>query len=723
MYKITVRQYMTKPSTPEFNFMAQWNNNNPMPLRTMVGDIIQETRGMYFMRLHGDITERTTRICMKCGRELTNPVSQFFGIGPECGGHGYVNPFDTEEELQKAVEAYKKELNNITWTGWVIKSAITEFIDLSKQPQNEPTGRSEGETNDLSFDTDEDDRRHPRGTEVHIRIDTSILAFSEQSMFLSFPYNTDVIDIVRGLRERYWNKRTKEWEVPVSLYDELKEKLSFCDITEEGEIIKPKKEKTKAQAPKNFTFKTEPYEHQVEGFNYGLTHTSWLLGDEQGLGKTKQVIDIAVAKKLEKGYKHCLIICGVNGLKWNWVREIATHSDEGAWILGQKTVRGKTVIGSNNDKLEDALNLDHIQDYFIITNIESLRSPEIAQALEEASKRHDIGLIAIDEIHKCKNPQSQQSKGMMKLNADYKIAMTGTPLMNNPLDLYIILKWLGYEKHAFYSFKNHYCNMGGFGGYQIVGYKNLPELQNQLNSIMLRRLKAKVLDLPEKMYVNEFVEMTPKQEQIYREVSNDIQMNIDKIKASSNPLAELIRLRQATGYTGILSSTVAESAKFDRCEELIEEAVENNRKVVVFSNWTQITNPLVDRLRRFNPVVITGETKDADRQFYVQQFQEVDSIKVAIGTTGAMGTGITLTAGTVVIFLDEPWTNAAKEQAIDRCHRIGTSDNITIYTIMVHNSIDERIHSIVEQKGEISDFMVDGKDITDKARLVDFLLS
>lgn len=415
MYKITVRQYMTKPATPEFNFMAQWNNDNPMPLRTMVGDIIQETRGMYFMRLHGDITEKVTRTCMKCGREITNPVSQFFGMGPECGNHGYVNPFDTEEELQKAVEAYKKELNNIIWTGWVIKSAITEFIDLSKKPQNEPVGRSEGEMNNLPFETEEDDRMHPTGVEVHIRIDTSKLAFAEQSMFISFPYNAEVVDLIRGLRERYWNKSTKEWEVPATLYDELKEKLSFCTITEEGEIIKPKKDKVEAHIPENFSFKTEPFEHQIEGFNYGLTHNSWLLGDEQGLGKTKQVIDIAVAKKLEKGYKHCLIICGVNGLKWNWVREIATHSNEGAWILGQKTVRGKTVIGSNNDKLEDALNLDRIRDYFIITNIESLRSPEIAEALEEASRKHIIGLVAIDEIHKCFDYDTEITTNLGKL--------------------------------------------------------------------------------------------------------------------------------------------------------------------------------------------------------------------------------------------------------------------------------------------------------------------
>ena len=86
-YRVRVKQYMTKPATPDFDFMAKWNNNKPMPLRVMVGEKIKETRGMVYMTLHGDILEERTLCCMKCGRPITNSVSQFFGLGPECGGH------------------------------------------------------------------------------------------------------------------------------------------------------------------------------------------------------------------------------------------------------------------------------------------------------------------------------------------------------------------------------------------------------------------------------------------------------------------------------------------------------------------------------------------------------------------------------------------------------------------------------------------------------------
>lgn len=127
MYKVTVRQYMTKPATPEFDFMAKWNNNSPMPMRTMVGTVEKETSGMVYMHLHGDITSEITQYCMKCGKAITNPVSQFFGMGPECGGHNYTNPFESEEELKSAVDAYRKNyLQKITWSGWIIKSAIIE---------------------------------------------------------------------------------------------------------------------------------------------------------------------------------------------------------------------------------------------------------------------------------------------------------------------------------------------------------------------------------------------------------------------------------------------------------------------------------------------------------------------------------------------------------------------------------------------------------------------
>lgn len=437
---------------------------------------------------------------------------------------------------------------------------------------------------------------------------------------------------------------------------------------------------------------------------------------------TKQVIDIAVAKKLQKGYKHCLIICGVNGLKWNWVSEIHTHSNEDAYILGQRTKTNKTVIGSNADKLADLDALSSISSYFLITNVESLRNEEIVAKIAKYTADGTIGIVAIDEIHKCKNPASQQGKGILKIQSECRIAMTGTPLMNQPFDLYIILKWLGYEKHAFYSFKKHYGVFGGYGGYERVGYRYLDELQSQLNDIMLRRLKKDVLDLPEKTHITEYVDMTAKQEQIYKEISMEIKANIDMIKASSNPLAQLIRLRQATGYTGILSSKITESAKIDRMEELVEEAISNGKQVVIFSNWTQITDIVYARLRaKYATACITGETKDSERQSYVEDFQ-VGRAKILVGTIGAMGTGLTLTAGTVEIFMDEPWNRANKEQAEDRCHRVGTTENITIYTLVCKDTIDEKINQLVEKKGAMADAIVDGKITTNRAELLDFLL-
>jgi len=440
---------------------------------------------------------------------------------------------------------------------------------------------------------------------------------------------------------------------------------------------------------------------------------------------TKQTIDIAIAKKYQRGYKHCLIVCGVNGLKWNWVNEVRTHSNEDAYILGQKTMKdGKIKIGSNKDKLEDVKNLKNNSAYFIITNVESFRDDEIAKELQNLCNERHIGVIAFDECHKAKNPTSQQGKGILKIYAETMIAMTGTPLMNNPLDLYIILKWLGYENHSFYQFRNYYCKMGGFNGYEIIGYQNLDDLQNKLDKIMLRRKKEDVLDLPEKTYVEEYVEMTPKQAQVYKEVTMDIKANIDQVKAAVNPLSALIRMRQATGYTGILSSMIKESAKLDRMEELVEEARANGKKVVIFSNWTQMTDVVYDRLysKGYGISVITGETKDEDRQQIVDLFQTSNNCNILIGTVGAMGTGLTMTAGTVEIFMDEPWNRALKDQAEDRCHRIGQKNNITIYTLLCKDTIDERIHQLVYKKGEMSDALVDGEIKFNKSDVIDFLL-
>ena len=563
---------------------------------------------------------------------------------------------------------------------------------------------------------------------INVKIKKAKFMPDDYSAYLTFPYNQNIIDTIKELRYRSWIKGTKEWEIRIEDLPVLFDEFPNMDFDVSGRYVELNP--TLNFNLDNFSFKTPCYKHQKEGFKYGMTHTKWLLGDEPGLGKTKQVIDIAVAKKQAYGYKHCLIICGVNGLKWNWVNEIKRHSDEEAHILGQKVRKrtGEIYIGSNKDKLNDIMCLDSISAYFIITNIETLRDDNICSKIEEYihlddSDNRKIDMIACDEIHKCATPSSQQGKAFVKLDADCRIAMTGTPLMNSPLDLYGLLRWLGYEKHSYYTFKNYYAVMGGYGGYEIVGYKHLDELEEKLQSIMLRRLKKNVLDLPEKIYIDEYVDMLPKQAIIYKEIKADIKANIDMISISPNPLAEMIRLRQATGYTGILSSEIQCSAKLDRMEELVDEAMENGQKVVIFSNWTSVLQPAYERLMKHYRVgVITGETADNERQWVVDEFQS-GKLDIVMGSSGAMGVGITLSEASVEIFLDHPWNKANYEQCVDRCHRIGQRNNLTIHNLMCKSTIDEKIWELVKHKGEMSDQIVDGNGHTmNKKELVNYLL-
>ena len=123
-YIIKVRAWMTKPSTPDFDFMDKFNKGIPMPLRVMVGTVNKETEKMFHMTLHGDILQEVTQTCMCCGKPITNEVSKYFGLGPVCGSHNYVNPFSSKEELKKAVGEYRTRLQNTTWDGWIPKSAI-----------------------------------------------------------------------------------------------------------------------------------------------------------------------------------------------------------------------------------------------------------------------------------------------------------------------------------------------------------------------------------------------------------------------------------------------------------------------------------------------------------------------------------------------------------------------------------------------------------------------
>lgn len=553
----------------------------------------------------------------------------------------------------------------------------------------------------------------------------------KKSGFVSFDYNPDIVNYIKQMGTRVYNPNNHTWEMPINNIIGLCNKFEKETIEIGGIYEDLHKQEFEIDIPKDFEFKTKPFSHQIDGVRFGLNKKKFLLGDDQGLGKTKQIIDLVGCLEKTDKINKVLIICGVNSLKYNWQYEIGVHSDEKGWVLGTRfrKTTGKAYEGSTKDKLDDLDNLPDCR--YIITNIESLRAGAekisktkyhfpLADKLAQLCKKGIISVIAFDECHKSKDPTSLQSRAMLLLSAPYMSAMSGTPLMNNPLDLYFPIHWLGYEQHSLYQFKQHYCTFGGWGGSQVVGYKNLEEIRALMEKIMIRRLKSEVLDLPEKIRKIEYVDMTPKQNQIYKEVYNGVMSDLQKIKFSNNPLSMMIRLRQTTGWTGIISDTVHESAKMDRMVELVQEIVESGQKAIVFSNWESMTEVAREKLKSYNPAYITGATKADERMKEVDRFQTDDKCKIIIGTIGAMGTGLTLTAAQNVIFLDSPWNMALKAQAEDRAHRIGTKGTVNIITLVCKNTIDERIEELVEKKGQIADALVDGKASVDD---INFLLS
>ena len=560
---------------------------------------------------------------------------------------------------------------------------------------------------------------------------------SKLSAFVSFDYDSNLVSIIKEMGTRVYIPEDKCWEIPDSVVPNLISRLKEYDVTLTG--VMQHEKTTEFILPEGFTFKTKPYQHQVEGVMYGLDNNSFLLGDDQGLGKTKQIIDIALCRKAKEGMKHCLIICGINGTKYNWADEVKIHSSEDAWVLGTRYTKRapvKIVEGGTKEKLEDLNNTP--SQFFWITNIETLRGGAykegkgknaktrypIAERIQQLVDDGTIGMIAFDEAHKAKNPDSQQGRALLGINIACAIPMSGTFLLNNPLDLYLPLKWAGFETHSFYQYKNHYCTMGGFGGREIIGYKNLDELRTIMSKVMLRRTKGDVLDLPPKVHVNEYVEMTAEQKKLYKDVRDQIRDDIDKIKLHPDPLSEMLRLRQVTGYPGVLSTTIAESAKMDRLEELVEEIASVGEKCIVFSQWSSMTNVIKSKLKRFNPAYITGEVKSEERMDEIKRFQNDPDCKVIIGTIGAMGTGLTLTAASTVIFLDEPWNRALKDQAEDRAHRIGTKGTVRVVTLVTKDSVDEGIYNLVQKKGRMADLLIDGKvDGRNIDSALDYLLS
>lgn len=528
------------------------------------------------------------------------------------------------------------------------------------------------------------------------------------TLFISFSDNKEIEDAIIENSEVYSeNRKTKEIEIPITSLASVVDNISGYD---DIDIVLKEEEQKEFVEIDPRKYKTKPFKHQLAAIRYGIAVDNWLLADDPGLGKTLSICYIAQEMK-DRGYEHCLVICGINTLKTNWKKEIEKHTDLSCKILGSKINRkGRLVFGGIKDRLADLHN--KIEEFFVIVNIETLRDDRVVDLINNGVNRFD--LIALDECHVCKDAGSKQGNNLMSLtNSRKKIGISGTLFINEPLDLFVPMVWTGNYNTKKTQFVKYFYNYGGIDGKTLVGYKNLDVLNRDLSKVSLRRTiedEEVNVDIPPKTIIEEFVDMNDQQIKFYDDIKEGILEGLDKVEITKKSVLGIItRLRQATVMPSVLTSANIESSKLNRAVELAEEFLSKGEKVVIYSEFKEPLKEVYERLKKYNPLLNAGNVSDEVVAENMIKFQNDDKYKVFLATSKKIGAGIDLYAARYMIFLDTPWTYAVTSQCEDRIHRIGAKDKMFIYRLICTNTIDEKVEEIVNKKKVLSEYVVDGE--------------
>ena len=422
-------------------------------------------------------------------------------------------------------------------------------------------------------------------------------------------------------------------------------------------------------------------EYQVQGFKWfnTLSHLKFggILADEMGLGKTIQTIAFLLSQKNKKS-----IIVTPTSLIYNWKNEFENFaSDLNVLVLHGSKQERKEMI-KDFDKSDVILTT-----YTILKNDLS----------ELEDKEFDFCII--DEAQNIKNPYSQNSEAVKNVKSKVRFALTGTPIENNLLELWSIFDFImpGY----LYS-KNKFQEKF------LRNNENTLELKKQIQPFMLRRLKKEVLSqLPDKVETNFFVEMSEDQKKVYKtyvehikEKMKDTDFNKDKITI----LSYLTTLRQICLDPSIkLDDYTGESSKINILNDIVSENIQNNHKILIFSQFTSVLKNIGAKFEKENIkyLYLDGQTNPKERIELVDEFNNNKEIKIFLISLKAGGTGLNLTSADIVIHFDPWWNPAIESQATDRAHRYGQKNVVEVIKLISKGTIEENILKLQEDKKEL----------------------
>ena len=448
----------------------------------------------------------------------------------------------------------------------------------------------------------------------------------------------------------------------------------------------------------NYSPKTKPFPHQVEAIEYITSRESVPLFDEQGLGKTKIVIEALCNNMEQKIIDGALIICKKHLIE-NWKDEIETHS-----YLKYIVLRGNP-----NEKGLKFMGYSH----FYIINYESVIGE--VERLKMFLKIRKMAIV-LDESHKIKNPNAKTTKATLDLKglAKKRIIITGTPIANKPLDLWAQFYFLDNGDllgDNYNEFKKKYSiNLKG---------DNLTEQKERFNNLReivlsnsIRRLKKDVLELPGKTYIEKYVQIKGQQKKIYDQLKKELyvevtNLNGEKIIDESNELLKkLLRLAQIASNPFLIDRAYSETpAKFPLLDTLIESILKQKEKVIVWSCFVDNIRILYKRYNKFGSLILYGAIPIEKRNKIVKQFKNNDEFMILIANPAAAREGLTLTSANNAIYLDRNFNLVDYLQSQDRIHRISQTKECKIYKLIAKNTIDEYIDELIYKKHKLAEYV------------------
>jgi SWI/SNF-related matrix-associated actin-dependent regulator 1 of chromatin subfamily A len=517
------------------------------------------------------------------------------------------------------------------------------------------------------------------------------LADDKKHIIICFKYNEHLLELVKELPKRKFNKQTKNWVAPLN-FDTIRLLSNFIndfavDINLYKEIENLKERYNTLYQSSNITeaqielpvLKRELFKFQQAGV-YLIEERSGrvLLTDDLGVGKTTQSL---AWLQLHPELRPAIIVCPAF-LKYNWAKEIQKvlpdeEYNEYVILEGRKKVDiNKPIIIINYD----------IISYWLKT-----------------LKKINPKVIILDEAHYIKNTRTKRAKSVISLGkkTPHILALTGTPILNKPIELWSIVHLLApHEFNDFRYYVKRYCDAKQKPwGWDYSGASNLKELNKKLRAtIMIRRTKDMVLkDLPNRIRTSLVVDISNREE--YDLAEKDF---IQWLKQQGYDMRKIMQITYNEALTQLnYLKQLAGRGKLEATTEWINNFLENEQgKLVVFGHYKKNLYTLHENFPE--ALIITGDTNMKKRNRIVEEFQNNRDKRLLIASIGATGVGLNFTAASNVLFLELMWIPALHEQAEARCHRIGSKETVNIWYMIGNETIDEHIYQVLQQKTEIS---------------------